>query len=66
MYRHYASVVAMLLLAACGSTPPAPEQVAKTDKAATADAASAAAATAPVEAPLPPEAVQKFDRPSCT
>ena len=62
MYRHYASVVAMLLLAACGSTPPAPEQVAKSDKAATADAAGAAGATAPVEAPLPPEAVQKFDQ----
>lgn len=54
----------MLLLAACGSAPPAPEQAAKTDKAATKQEASADAvgATAPVEEPLPPQAVQQFDQ----
>jgi tetratricopeptide (TPR) repeat protein len=59
MCRHYASVVAMLLLAACGSSPPAPEATAKQE--APADAA-AAGVTAPVEEPLPPEAVQRFDQ----
>jgi Flp pilus assembly protein TadD len=65
MYRHYASVVALLMLAACGSSPPAPEQSAQSDKAASRQEASAdpaAAATAPAEEPLPPEAVQKFDQ----
>lgn len=54
----------MLLLAACGSAPPAPEQAAKTDKNATKQEASANAAgtTAPVEEPLPPQAVQQFDQ----
>jgi Flp pilus assembly protein TadD len=64
MYRHYASVV-VLLLAACGSSPPAPEQAPKADKAASkqeAGDAAAVGATAPVEEPLPPEAVQKFDQ----
>jgi Flp pilus assembly protein TadD len=59
MCRHYASVVAMLLLAACGSSPPAPEATAKQE--APVDAA-AAGVTAPVEEPLPPEAVQRFDQ----
>ena len=57
MYRHYASVIALLMLAACGSAPPAPEQATKQEA-----QADAAAGTAPVEAPLPPEAVQKFDQ----
>lgn len=54
----------MLLLAACGSAPPAPEQAAKTNKVATKQEASAdaAGATAPVEEPLPPQAVQQFDQ----
>jgi tetratricopeptide (TPR) repeat protein len=60
MCRHYASAVAMLLLAACGSSPPAPEAPAKQEV--PAEAASAAGTTAPVEAPLPPEAVQRFDQ----
>ena len=73
MFRRYAetglvSVVALLLLAACGSSPPAPG---KSEKAATvAKGASkegpaegtADAAAAPLEEPLPPEAVQKFDQ----
>ncbi len=64
MYRHYASVVVLLLLAACGSSPPAPEQAAKADTAASKQEAGDAAAgtTAPVDEPLPPEAVQKFDQ----
>jgi Flp pilus assembly protein TadD len=41
------------MLAACASTPTASEKV---------EAPSDAAATAPVEQPLPPEAVQKFDQ----
>jgi tetratricopeptide (TPR) repeat protein len=54
----------MLLLAACGSAPPAPEQAARTNKGATKQEASAdaAGATAPVEEPLPPQAVQQFDQ----
>jgi Flp pilus assembly protein TadD len=60
MYRRYASVAAMLLLAACGSSPPQPEAPAKQEV--PVDAAAAAGATAPVEQPLPPEAVQKFDQ----
>lgn len=63
MCRHYASVVALLMLAACSS---APEQSAKTNKTATKQEASGdaagAAATAPVEEPLPPQAVQQFDQ----
>jgi Flp pilus assembly protein TadD len=51
--------VALLLLAACGSSPPAPEAPAKQEV--PADAA-AAAGTAPIEQPLPPEAVQRFDQ----
>lgn len=74
MCRRYAetglvSVVALLLLAACGSSPPAPEKVekaAKVEKGATKQEApvegAAAAAGVPVEEPLPPEAVQKFDQ----
>jgi Flp pilus assembly protein TadD len=62
MYRHYASVVVLLLLAACGSSPPAPEQAAKAASRQEAGDAAAAGATAPVEEPLPPEAVQKFDQ----
>jgi Flp pilus assembly protein TadD len=58
MYRHYASVAALLVLAACGSSPPAPEEPAKQEV--SADAAAAGAA--PVEQPLPPEAAQKFDQ----
>lgn len=53
----------MLMLAACGSSP---EQTAKSDKAATKQAVpvegAAAAAAAPVEEPLPPQAVQQFDQ----
>lgn len=52
----------MVILAACGSSPPAPEKI---DNAATkqeAPAEGTAAAAAPVEEPLPPEAVQKFDQ----
>jgi len=60
MCRHYASAVAMLLLAACGSSPPKPEAAAKQE--APADAAAAAGTTTPVEQPVPPEAVQKFDQ----
>ncbi|HEY7638851.1 MAG TPA: tetratricopeptide repeat protein [Steroidobacteraceae bacterium] len=54
----------MLLLAACGSTPPAPEQAAKSDKAAAKQETPADphAATAPVEPPVPPEAAQKFEQ----
>lgn len=68
MCRRYAeaalaSVVALLMLAACGSSPPAPD---KTDKAAAKQEVpaegAAAAAGAPVEVPLPPEAVQQFDQ----
>ena len=79
MCRRYAetgfvSVVALLLLAACGSSPPAPEKAdkaAKVEKTAKADKGakqeapaegSADAAAVPVEEPLPPEAVQKFDQ----
>jgi Flp pilus assembly protein TadD len=50
----------LLLLAACGSSPPKPEAAAKQE--APAAAAAAAGTTAPVEQPLPPEAVQKFDQ----
>jgi Flp pilus assembly protein TadD len=57
MYRHYASVVALLMLAACGSAPPEPEQVEKQEA-----PAEGAAAAALVEEPIPPEAVQKFDQ----
>jgi Flp pilus assembly protein TadD len=59
MYRHYASVAALLVLAACGSSPPAPEQTAKQEVPAEGAADGTAA---PVEQPLPPEAVQKFDQ----
>jgi Flp pilus assembly protein TadD len=58
MYPRYASVLAMLLLAACGSSPPAPEAPAKQEV----PADAAAGTTAPVEEPLPPEAVQRFDQ----
>jgi Flp pilus assembly protein TadD len=73
MCRRYAetglvSVVA-LLLAACGSAPPAsPEKdvkaqkAAKVEKGASKQEAPADAAVAPVEEPLPPEAVQRFDQ----
>jgi Flp pilus assembly protein TadD len=47
----------MLLLAACGSTPPASQAPAKQQT-----PADPNAATAPVEQPLPPEAVQKFEQ----
>ncbi len=57
MCRHYASVVALLMLAACGSSPPAPDAQQTTPAEGTLDAAAA-----PVEEPLPPEAVQKFDQ----
>jgi Flp pilus assembly protein TadD len=46
------------MLAACGSSPPAPEQ-APTKQEAPVDAAAGAA---PVEEPLPPQAVQQFDQ----
>lgn len=59
MYRRYASVAALLVLAACGSSPPAPEQAAKQEVPAE---GAAAAGAAPLEAPVPPEAVQKFDQ----
>ena len=59
MCRHYASVVALLMLAACGSSPPAPEATTKQE---TPAEGTAGAAAAPVEEPLPPEAVQKFDQ----
>src|SRR5262247_618836 len=73
MCRRYAetglvSVVALLLLAACGSSPPAPEKEAKTEKAAKVEKgaakqeAPADATAAPVEEVLPPEAVQRFDQ----
>jgi len=76
MCRRYAdtglvSVVALLMLAACGSSPPAPEKAAKVDKAAKVEKGAKQEAPAegavdaagmPVEAPLPPEAVQKFDQ----
>jgi Flp pilus assembly protein TadD len=54
----------MLLLAACGSTPPAPEQAAKADKAAAKQETPADpnAPAVPVEPPVPPEAVQKFEQ----
>jgi Flp pilus assembly protein TadD len=58
MCRHYASVVVLLMLAACGSSPPKPEAAAKQE----APADAAAGTTAPVEQPLPPEAVQKFEQ----
>jgi Flp pilus assembly protein TadD len=78
MCRRYAetglvSVVALLLLAACGSSP-APEKAdkaakvektAKADKGAKQEAPAAGAvdaAGAPIEQPIPPEAVQKFDQ----
>jgi Flp pilus assembly protein TadD len=48
----------MLMLAACGSTPLAPESPAAKQEA----SSDPNAATAPVEQPLPPEAVQKFDQ----
>jgi Flp pilus assembly protein TadD len=54
----WALFAAMLLLAACGSTPPAPEKAPAKQEA----AADPNALTAPVEQPLPPEAVQKFDQ----
>ena len=65
MCRRYAEAVlasiAALLLAACGSAPPAPD---KAEKAASKQEAPAdqAAATVPTEAPVPPEAVQQFDQ----
>jgi Flp pilus assembly protein TadD len=77
MCRRYAetgliSVVALLMLAACGSSPPAPEKAEKTEKAAKVEKGAgkqeapvegtAAPAGVPVEEPLPPEAVQKFDQ----
>jgi Flp pilus assembly protein TadD len=79
MCRRYAdtglvSVVALLMLAACGSSPPAPEKAekaAKVEKTAKADKGAKQAAPTegavdatgvPVEEPLPPEAVQKFDQ----
>jgi Flp pilus assembly protein TadD len=68
MCRRYAeagvaSVVALLLLAACGSSPPAPEKAAKAGTKQEAPAeGTAGAVAAPVEEPLPPEAVQKFDQ----
>ena len=49
----------LLLLAACGSSPPAPEAPAKQEV--PADAVAADGSTA-VEQPLPPEAVQRFDQ----
>jgi Flp pilus assembly protein TadD len=78
MCRRYAetgfvSVVALLLLAACGSSP-APEKAekpAKVEKSAKVEKGSGkqetpaegtAADGVPVEEPLPPEAVQKFDQ----
>jgi tetratricopeptide (TPR) repeat protein len=60
MCRRYASAVAMLLLVGCGSSPPVPEAPAKQEV--PVDAAAAAGTTAPVEEPLPPEAVQRFDQ----
>jgi tetratricopeptide (TPR) repeat protein len=48
----------LLLLAACGSTPPAPEAPAAKQEA----TAGPNGAAAPVEQPVPPEAVQKFDQ----
>jgi Flp pilus assembly protein TadD len=79
MCRRYAetglvSVVALLLLAACGSAPPSPEKAqkaAKVEKAAPAEKGAKQgapaegatdAAAVPIEEPLPPEAVQKFDQ----
>jgi Flp pilus assembly protein TadD len=57
MCRRYASSVAvLLLLAGCGSTPPASEPPVQAAK----DEASGAAV--PVEPALPPEAVQQFDQ----
>jgi Flp pilus assembly protein TadD len=53
------------MLAACGSSPPAPEQAVKSDKAGSKQETPvdpAAATAAPIEQPLPPEAVQKFDQ----
>jgi Flp pilus assembly protein TadD len=47
----------MLMLAACGSAPPKPET-----PPAKQEASSDPNAAAPVEQPLPPEAVQKFDQ----
>jgi Flp pilus assembly protein TadD len=67
MCRRYAeaglaSAVALLMLAACGSSPPAPEKAEKPATAQTPAEGTDAAAVAPVEEPLPPEAVQKFDQ----
>jgi Flp pilus assembly protein TadD len=73
MCRRYAetgvlSVVALLMLAACGSAPPSSEKgdkaakVEKDAKQATPAEGTADAAAAPVEEPLPPEAVQRFDQ----
>src|SRR5215208_3926200 len=75
MCRRYARtgdlalLAALLMLVACGSSPPATEQgakpakVAKADKGATKqEAAAEGAAAAPVEEPLPPQAVQQFDQ----
>jgi Flp pilus assembly protein TadD len=74
MCRRYAetglvSVVALLMLAACGSAPPAPAEknakAAKVEKGASKQAPAEGpgdAAAAPVEEPLPPEAVQRFDQ----
>jgi Flp pilus assembly protein TadD len=62
MCRHYASLVALLLLAACSSSPPAPDAgKAATKQEAAVDGVDPATG-APIEAPLPPEAVQKFDQ----
>jgi Flp pilus assembly protein TadD len=59
MCRRYAETLltaaALLILTACGSAPPAPEQKQEAP-------ANAAAATVPTEAPVPPEAVQQFDQ----
>lgn len=65
----------LLALAACGSSPPAPEPsdkatatapagkpTTKQSKSSKEEEATTAAATAPVEEPLPPEAVQQFDQ----
>jgi Flp pilus assembly protein TadD len=50
------------LLAACGSSPSAPEKAAEAAKQEAPAEGTAVAAGVPVEEPLPPEAVQKFDQ----